>query len=37
MAELWDTPLHITSFGEDEGGEVYVLDYGGSMFRIESY
>jgi glucose/arabinose dehydrogenase len=37
MTELWDTPLHITSFGEDEDGAVYVLDYGGAMFRIDPY
>jgi glucose/arabinose dehydrogenase len=33
--QLLDTALSITSFGEDEGGEVYVVNYGGNIFRIE--
>ena len=31
---LLDTPLDISSFGEDEHGEVYVVDLGGSVSRI---
>jgi hypothetical protein len=33
--QLLHTALSITSFGEDEGGEVYVVNYGGNIFRIE--
>jgi glucose/arabinose dehydrogenase len=33
---LLSTSLHITSFGEDESGELYVLDGGGSLYRIEA-
>ncbi len=28
-----DTPLYISAFGEDEGGELYVLDYDGGTIR----
>ena len=31
---LLDTSLGISSFGEDEAGELYVVDLGGSVFRI---
>lgn len=38
--ELWSTPeleldtsLNISSFGEDEGGELYLTDYGGGTVR----
>ena len=31
---LLDTPLNISSFGEDEQGEIYVVDLGGSVSRI---
>lgn len=34
--ELLDSDQSISSFGEDESGEVYVVGYGGSVFRIES-
>ena len=30
-----DTPYAISSFGEDEQGEIYVVDYGGALYRIE--
>jgi glucose/arabinose dehydrogenase len=28
------TPLRISSFGEDESGELYVLDHGGGVYRF---
>lgn len=31
---LFDTTLNVASFGEDESGEVYVVDLGGDVFRI---
>src|SRR5262249_27060435 len=31
---LLDTPMNISSFGEDEVGEVYVVNLGGSVSRI---
>jgi len=31
---LFDTALTLASFGEDEAGELYVVDLGGSVFRI---
>ena len=34
--ELLDTAYHISSFGEDEAGELYVLSYAGEVFQIES-
>jgi glucose/arabinose dehydrogenase len=33
---LLDTDLSITSFGEDEAGELYVVDHGGAIYRIEA-
>ena len=33
---LLDTPLNISSFGEDESGEIYVVGLGGSLDRIVS-
>jgi glucose/arabinose dehydrogenase len=33
-AQELDTELAISSFGEDEGGELYVVDYGGSIYRL---
>jgi glucose/arabinose dehydrogenase len=33
---LLDTSLHITSFGEDESGELYVLDGGGTLYRMDA-
>ena len=29
-----DTSSHITSFGEDEAGELYVTDAGGTVYRV---
>ena len=34
VRELDDTDLRISSFGEDEAGEVYLVDHRGSIFRI---
>ncbi len=34
-AVLFDTGLRITSFGADAAGEVYLLDRGGAVFRLE--
>ena len=31
---LLETNLAISSFGEDETGEVYVVDYGGTVYRL---
>jgi glucose/arabinose dehydrogenase len=31
---LLDTDLTITSFGEDEAGELYVVDYGGTVYAL---
>lgn len=31
---LTDTNLHISSFGEDSDGELYVVGYGGQIFRV---
>ena len=31
---LLDTTLSISSFGEDEGGEIYVVDLGGAVYRL---
>jgi len=33
---LADTALNVSSFGEDEQGEIYVVDLGGSVSRIAS-
>jgi hypothetical protein len=34
---LWmDTSILISSFGEDEAGELYVTDLGGTLYRFES-
>jgi hypothetical protein len=32
--QIMDTSLAISSFGEDEAGEVYVLDYAGGIYRF---
>ncbi|HLA17373.1 MAG TPA: PQQ-dependent sugar dehydrogenase [Candidatus Limnocylindrales bacterium] len=34
--QLLDTSLNISSFGEDEDGEVYVVDLGGAIYRIDA-
>jgi hypothetical protein len=31
-----DTGLSISSFGEDEAGELYVCDLGGTVYRINA-
>jgi len=36
QALLLDTALNISSFGEDEAGELYVVDLGGTVSRIAS-
>lgn len=33
-AQELDTELAISSFGEDEAGELYVADYGGEIYRL---
>ena len=33
---LLDSDALIASFGEDEAGEVYVVDYGGAIYRLAS-
>jgi len=32
---LYDSDFSITSFGEDEAGEVYLVDYSGGIYRLE--
>ncbi len=34
MTELLQTGLNISSFGEDEGGELYVVDHDGAIYRL---
>jgi uncharacterized protein (TIGR03437 family) len=34
MSVTLDTDLMISSFGEDEAGEIYVVDLGGSVYRL---
>ncbi len=31
-----DTPYSISSFGEDEAGELYLVDYGGTIYRFDA-
>ena len=31
---LIDTSLNISSFGEDEAGEIYVVDLNGAVYRL---
>ena len=33
---LIDTSLNISSFGEDEAGEIYVVDINGAVYRISA-
>lgn len=33
---LWDSDLMITTFGEDEEGEVYLAEIGGTLYRLIS-
>lgn len=32
---LFETPYHITSFGEDQAGEVYLAEFGGSLLHLQ--
>jgi glucose/arabinose dehydrogenase len=32
---LFETGLNVSSFGEDEQGEIYLVDYQGNVFRLE--
>ena len=32
--KLLDTDLNISSFGEDQAGEIYVVDYGGGIYKL---
>jgi glucose/arabinose dehydrogenase len=34
-AQLMDTSYNISGFGEDESGELYVVDHGGTLYRFE--
>lgn len=34
MRRVLDTPHNISSFGEDEAGEVYVVDHGGDVLKV---
>jgi glucose/arabinose dehydrogenase len=34
--QLRDTSLMISSFGEDEAGNLYVVDHGGAIFRVSA-
>ncbi len=34
MALLLQTGLNISSFGEDQSGEVYVVDYRGGIYTL---
>lgn len=36
VSTLLDTTLSISSFGEDEAGEIYVVDLGGTVYRLTS-
>jgi hypothetical protein len=31
---LFETDAHISSFGEDEAGESYLVDYGGTLYQL---
>lgn len=33
---LFRSGLRISSFGEDQEGELYVVDHGGGIYRVES-
>jgi len=34
--ELAHTPYQVSSFGEDEAGELYLADYSGSLYRVDA-
>jgi glucose/arabinose dehydrogenase len=36
FVEMLDSQYNVTSFGEDEDGELYVVHHGGTVYRIES-
>lgn len=36
MRQLVDSPFSISSFGEDEQGELYVVHYGGAIYRVSA-
>jgi hypothetical protein len=33
-AQLFETGARISSFGEDENGEIYLIDYGGNILAL---
>jgi len=33
--ELMNTEIPVSSFGEDEAGEVYLVDYDGALYRFD--
>ena len=35
LSSLMDTAFHISSFGEDEAGELYVVDLNGAVYRFD--
>jgi hypothetical protein len=32
--QLFDTPYSVSSFGEDESGELYLVDRGGTIYKF---
>jgi hypothetical protein len=32
--ELADTAYNVVSFGEDDAGELYMVDFGGAIYRV---
>jgi glucose/arabinose dehydrogenase len=34
--QLMDTAFNISGFGEDQSGELYVVDHGGALYRFEA-
>ena len=34
--ELARTDLRVVSFGEDDAGELYIVDFGGALYRVEA-
>ncbi|WP_275666221.1 hypothetical protein [Candidatus Methylomirabilis limnetica] len=34
--QLIDTPYTVSSFGEDEAGNLYVVDLGGAIYQVVS-
>jgi hypothetical protein len=33
---LWDTTSLITSFGQDEAGEIYLVDRSGGIYQLQA-